>query len=41
MDEEAVADMFGTTKGFVATAVGRNPETEAAPIPDDDSEEDF
>ena len=38
--EEAVADMFGTTKGFVASAVGRNPETIVA-AEDDDSEEDF
>ena len=29
------------TKGFVASAVGRNPETVTAPVPDDDSEEDF
>ena len=39
MDEADVADMFGTTKGFVATAAdtGRNPETTQI----DEEEEDF
>ena len=38
MDEEAVADMFGTTEGFKASA----PAPVTAPVPDDDdSEEDF
>ena len=39
MDEADVADMFGTTKGFVATATdtGRNPETTQI----DEEEEDF
>ena len=40
MDEADVADMFGTTKGFVATAAdtGRNPETTQI---DEEEEEDF
>ena len=38
MDEADVADMFGKTSGFVATATGRNPETETI---DEQEEEDF
>ena len=38
MDEAAVADMFGTTEGF-KTSTPAAPVT--APVPDDDSEEDF
>ena len=38
MDEADVADMFGKTDGFVATATGRNPETETI---DEQEEEDF
>ena len=38
MDEADVADMFGKTEGFVATATGRNPETETI---DEQEEEDF
>ena len=38
MDEADVADMFGKTNGFVATATGRNPETETI---DEQEEEDF
>ncbi len=38
MDEPDVADMFGKTSGFVATATGRNPETETI---DEQEEEDF
>ena len=37
MDDEAVADLFGKTEGFTATAVARNPETEVI----DQEEEDF
>ena len=40
MDDEAVADMFGTTEGFTATAVGRNPETIVA-SEDVEEDEDF
>ena len=38
MDEADVADMFGKTDGFVATATGRNPETETI---NEQEEEDF
>ena len=38
MDDEAVADLFGKTEGFTATAVARNPETE---VIDQEEEEDF
>ena len=38
MDEAAVADMFGTTDGFTATAVARNPETTSVDV---EEEEDF
>ena len=38
MDEADVADMFGKTDGFVATATGRNPETETI---SEQEEEDF
>ena len=38
MNEEQVADMFGKTEGFTATAVARNPETIVA---SEDEEEDF
>ena len=38
MNEEQVADMFGKTEGFTATAVARNPETVVAA---EDEEEDF
>ena len=40
MDEEAVADMFGKTEGFTATAVARNPETVVVDSLDEE-EEDF
>ena len=40
MDDEAVADMFGTTDGFTATAVARNPETVVVDSLDEE-EEDF
>ena len=40
MDDEAVADMFGTTEGFTATAVARNPETVVVDSLDEE-EEDF
>ena len=36
MDEAAVADMFGTTEGFTATAVARNPETVVADVEEDE-----
>ena len=38
MNEEQVADMFGKTEGFVATATARNPETITV---DEQEEEDF
>ena len=38
MNEEQVADMFGKTEGFVATATARNPETVTI---DEQEEEDF
>ena len=38
MNEEQVADMFGKTEGFVATATARNPETTTV---DEQEEEDF
>ena len=38
MDEADVADMFGKTDGFVASATGRNPETQTI---DEQEEEDF
>ena len=38
MDDEAVADLFGKTEGFTATAVARNPETE---VIDQEEDEDF
>ena len=38
MDEDQVADMFGKTKGFVATQTARNPETTVADV---EEEEDF
>ena len=38
MDDEAVADMFGTTEGFRTTEP--KPVT-TAPVPDDEEEEDF
>jgi len=38
MDDEQVADMFGKTDGFVATATARNPETVTI---DEQEEEDF
>ena len=38
MDEADVADMFGKTDGFVASATGRNPETETI---NEQEEEDF
>ena len=38
MDEADVADMFGKTDGFVASATGRNPETTTI---DEQEEEDF
>ena len=37
MDEDAVADMFGTTDGFKTSA----PAPVTAPVPDDEEEEDF
>jgi len=40
MNEEQVADMFGKTEGFVATAIARNPETIVA-SEDVEEEEDF
>ena len=39
MDDEQVADMFGKTDGFVATATARNPET--VTIDDQEEDEDF
>ena len=38
MDEDAVADMFGTTEGFKTSEP--KPVT-TAPVPDDEEEEDF
>ena len=37
MDEDAVADLFGTTEGFKTSA----PAPVTAPVPDDEEEEDF
>ena len=41
MDDEAVADLFGKTEGFTASAVGRNPETKVIDPLDDQEDEDF
>ena len=41
MDDEAVADMFGTTEGFTATQVARNPETKVIDSLDEQEDEDF
>ena len=39
MDDEAVADMFGKTEGFTATAVARNPETKVVDSLDEEDED--
>ena len=36
MNEEQVADMFGKTEGFVATATARNPETTTVDVEEED-----
>ena len=39
MNEEQVADMFGKTEGFTATAVTRNPETVVVDSLDEEDED--